>query len=144
MNLDLDFHAEVEADIFKIHEYLGVSKDFDIETGTPTAYVTYELQPEAREWGLKYISVVVRKVICSIEWEVNSLDLTDEEKQLLIKAGGTEFRNETIGGVIEIDSTVSLPFNFWVVNCDAKFKDDGGFQIDDASIDFGIMTISLS
>ena len=40
MVLDLCFNAKVEdAEINGINEYLGISKDYDIETGRPTAYI---------------------------------------------------------------------------------------------------------
>lgn len=143
MQLDLDFHAEVEADIFKIHDYMGVSKDFDIETGNPTAYVTYELQPEARIWGLKGIEVAVKKITCSIEWEVDSSELSEQEKQELINAGGTEYRNETIGGVIEIDTTKKLKDKDWVIQDQTEFQSDGSLSIDEVRIDLDLMCIGL-
>lgn len=144
MNLDLDFHAQVEADIFKIHEYLGVSKDFDIETGTPTAYVTFELQPEAREWGIKYISVWVKKITCSIEWEAESSELSEQGKQKLINVGGTENRNETITGIIDIDSSKKFKGKEWNINCNVEFKADGGLQINDVQIDMEFIDITVS
>lgn len=135
------FTAQVEdTDIWGINEFLGVSKDFDIETGKPTLYVDYELEPEAREWGIKTIYVHIRKIAASIEWYVVPDDLTEDQKAELIKAGGTEYNNGNIEGVIEIDTSIK---EMDITN-EATFADDGRFTFDNCEIDLKKNTITLS
>lgn len=140
-----NFKATIEdTDIWGINSYLGISKDFDIETGKPTVYVSFELEPEARDWGIKSIYVFVSNVKCSVEWETDSLDLNEEEKAQLIAAGGTEYRNETIGGTIEIDTFEKLKGKEWEITNECKFESDGQFMFGNCEIDFDKMTITLT
>ncbi len=141
---DLQFSAKVDdADITGINELLGVSRDIDIDCGNPTVYIKYELEIEAREWGIKNICVSPREVTVSIEWEVSTYDLTDADKELLIKAGGTEYRNKTIGGIVEIDSRLALNGKAWTIDNETTFEDDGAFAIDNVCIDLETCSITL-
>jgi len=145
MVLELDFKAKVEkAEIYGINEYLGISKDYDIETGYPTAYIEYELQPEARGWGIKSISIVPTKIRCSIGWEVDCWEMSAEEIEMFVKAGGKEYGsgyNHTVSGNIEIETNC---VDGWTVGNDTEFHPDGAVSIDNVVIDLSDRTITLS
>jgi len=140
MVLDLDYSTKVaDTEIYGLNQYLNVSKDIDIDVSRPTSYIDYELQPEAREWGIKSIYVFIKKLTVSIAWEVSTEDLSDEEKESLIKAGGIEFRN-TIEGTIEIDTTD----NKWDITTEVEFEKDGALSISEVYIELSDKTITVS
>lgn len=145
MVLDLCFNAKVEdAEINGINEHLGISKDYDIETGKPTAYIDYELQPEARNWGIKSISIVPTKIRCSIEWEVDCWEMSAEEIEMFVKAGGKEYGsgfNHTVSGTIEIETNC---VDGWEIDNEIEFQSDGAFSIDNVSVELHAKVITLS
>ena len=145
MVLDLCFNAKVEdAEINGINEYLGISKDYDIETGRPTAYIDYELQPEARDWGIKSISIVPNKIRCSIDWEIDCWEMSQEEIAMFVKAGGKEYGsgyNHTVSGTIGIETNC---VDEWTVDNETEFQSDGAVSIDNVIIDLSDRTITLS
>jgi hypothetical protein len=133
--MDFEFTAKVDdIEISGINEYLKVTKDVEIDTGKPTAYVKYYLDIEAREYGIKSISAIVTNVTMSIEWETNTEDLTDQDKVQLSAAGGREYRNCTTGGTIEIDVNIS----------DKVFSLESEMEFKDSSIYPDLVTIDLS
>jgi len=145
MVLDLDFKAKVEkAEINGINKFLGIPKDWDIETGYPTAYIEYELQPEARDWGIKGIYICIKKISVSIEWEVDCWEMSEEDIAMFVKAGGKEYGsgyNHTVSGTIEIETNC---VDGWEVDNETEFQPDGAVSIDNVSIDLSDRTITLS
>lgn len=122
MTLGLGFHAAIkDTDVYGINDFIGVSKDIDIETGSPTAYVDYLLQPEARDWGIKHISVIVKRVVASVEWETD------------VKIG-----------IVEVDSSQELNGKKWTIDCEVTFEDDGALSINNVEIDLSSMTVTVS
>lgn len=143
MVLELDnYKTEIkDVDVSSINEFLNVSKDFDINIEETIVDVDYELQVEARKWGIKYICVVPTLITCRIDWEVFTDDFTEEEKQLFINAGGKEYtHNNTICGCIEITTADSS----WNVESKVEFESDGGLSISDISIDLVKKEITIS
>lgn len=145
MVLDLDFKAKVEkAEIYGINEFLKIPKDYDIETGYPTAYIEYELQPEARDWGIKGIYICIKKVSVSIEWEIDCWEMSAEEIAMFVNAGGKEYGsgyNHTVGGTIEIKTNC---VDGWKIENETEFQSDGAVSINNVSIDLSDRTITLS
>lgn len=145
MVLELDFKAKVEkAEIYGINEHLGISKDYYIETGYPTAYIEYELQPEAREWGIKGIYICIKKVSLCIEWEIDCWEMSAEEIAMFVNAGGKEYGsgyNHTVSGTIEIETNC---VDGWEIDNEIEFQSDGAFSIDNVSIELPVKTITLS
>ncbi len=140
MENEFNFSTKIEpAEINGINKYLGIDSDIDIEYGRPTATVKYELEFEAREWGLKYIAVNVKKVTATIEWETDCEFLSDADKEALTKAGGIEMRNETFAGTIEIEATIVN----WEIENEAEFESDGGFKMDYITINVADKTITI-
>lgn len=145
MVLDLDFKAKVEkAEIHGINQFLGISKDYDIETGYPTAYIEYELQPEARDWGIKGIYICIKKISVCIEWEVDCWEMPEQDIEMFVKAGGKEYGsgyNHTVSGTIEVETNC---VDGWEVENETEFQPDGAVSIDNVSIDLSDRTITLS
>lgn len=145
MALSLSFNTSVEAEIYGINEYLGVPKDYDIETDNPTVYIDYELQPEARSWGIKSISIVPTKIRCIIEWDVDCLGMSESEIAMLLKSGGKEYKanySHTVSGIIEIET--SCLDDDWKIDNSVEFRPDGAVSIDSVEIDLSERTITLS
>lgn len=144
MALDLKFSAKVEdAEIYGINEYLGISKDLDIETGRPDAYIDYELQIEARDWGIKNISIVPNKFRCSIEWEIDCWEMSKADIEMFVKAGGKEYGscyNHTVSVTIEIETNC---LDGWDVRNETEFEPDGAVSIDNVCIDLSCRNITL-
>lgn len=142
--LDCEYKTDIDdATVYGLSKVFGVP-DVDIDTGKQTAYVDWKLEPEARSWGVKSISIYATKVVCSVEWEVYTDDLTEEEKAKLIAAGGREYRNDTIGGTIEVVSNEKWNGNEWKIDSDFGLSEGGMCCPQDAEIDFESMTITIS
>lgn len=143
MVLELDsYKTEIkDADVSGINEFLNVSNDFDINIDETIVNVDYELQVEARKWGIKYICVVPTLITCRIDWEVSTDELKEEEKQIFIVAGGKEYiHNNTICGCIEFTTTDIS----WKVESEVEFGSDGGLSISNTSIDLVKKLITVS
>jgi len=142
---ELSFTANVaESNIYGINQYLGASNDLDIDTGKPIFGVSFELDIEARRWGIKCIDVTVRKIVGTIDWEVCCDELSEADKSILIAAGGVEMRNDTICGTIEIDSTLKVNDRYWEVENNATFGESGTFGFEEISVDLSHLSITLS
>ena len=93
--LECDYQTLVnDCTVYGLNNFFGVPT-VDIDTGKPKCYVNWVLEPEARRWGIRSISVYATRVVTTIEWEVYTEDLTKEEKDTLIIAGGKEYQNGT-------------------------------------------------
>lgn len=128
--------------------------EFDFETNT-NASVEYSITPYYKKWGIDSISILVKRVVANVEWEVSIDELSDREKAYLIHNGGTESLS-TIEGTIHIDSSIPnevslnlqiLKVKFlktdWQVIDERAFADDGGFTFDELTIDFTNFTLTL-
>ncbi|MES2515939.1 MAG: hypothetical protein V4580_17430 [Bacteroidota bacterium] len=142
----LDFRASFpqhqSIDIVGINSHLGVSRDFDISTTPYTVYVDYKLIPNMRNWGLDSIDVKPSIITTVIDWEIDTEDMTQADKDLFIKAGGKEY-SDNISGSIDVDSMVRMKDKAWTIKCETHFKRDGSFAIDNIEIDFQTLTITL-
>lgn len=143
--MTLDFKAKVEdCSVFGLSEHFGVQDDgIDIDTPSPSSDVEFELQPDANNSGIRSISPIITSIKCSVNWEVSTDDLTDDDKKKLIAQGGTQFRS-TIEGTIEVDSNKPLGEKTWDVDCQLTWESDGQMLIEDVQIDFSDMTIIVS
>lgn len=145
MWLSLDFKTEVKkAEIHNVNKFLGIPKDYDIEVGYPTAHIEYELQPDVRDWGVRSISIVPTKIRCLIELEVDCYEMSNEEIEMFIKAGGKEYGsgvNHTVSGTIEIETNC---VDGWKIENGIVFQPDGAVSINGVVIDLHGRTIALS
>lgn len=142
--LDCDYESRIEdGTVEHLAKHFGLP-DLDIDCGKTTCYVEWELQPEARSWGIKSISVFATKVTASVEWEIYTDDLTEEEKAKLIANGGTEYRNGTIGGTIEVVSNQDYKGKKWEIESEIEIQEGGMICPDNVQIDFDDMSIIVS
>jgi len=132
-----------DVEVYGIHKKLGIDIAFDIDIKC-NAKVNYELQPEAREWGIKYIVVAVQKVTATIDWEIDCWEMEESEIVEFVKAGGKESKisdyNHTVSGTVEVDSTTQK----WEFDTEVEFKPDGGLSIDNLTIEFNEDKIFIS
>jgi hypothetical protein len=144
--MELSFKAPIDdVDINGLNEFLKLPKLIDTDIEKSTANVEYVLDPQLRNWGINFISVLPRRVSYTLQWTVNDAeDLSLEERAAIIAAGGIEMRNNTFEGTIEVDSKEQLNGQEWQLNCEIDFGANGSFQIDTVEIDFSKMTISLT
>lgn len=144
MLLDLDFKAKVQdVDVYGINKYLGIPSEWDIEIKKPTAYVQYELITEAREWGIKGISILIKKIAFCIEWEVDCWEMEEKDIAMFVKVGGTEYGhdyNHNVSGSFELEINTT---DDWKVENGVVFRTDGALSIDTLTIELSTKTITL-
>lgn len=139
----IDFATPIDdVNVYGLPKLLGIPK-LDVDAGNITCFIEWRLGVEARSWGIKSIDVHVTKVTALFEWEVYAGDLTEEEKAKLIAAGGREYRNNTIGGTIEVVSSEKWNGSEWKIDSDFGLSEDGMCCPQDAEIDFEAMKINI-
>lgn len=142
--LNCDYKTIIEdGGVFGLDKYLGIPT-IDIDIEKPTCYVDWLLEPEIRSWGIKSICVYATKITASIEWEVNVGDLSVEDKNILIAANGKIYGNETISGIIEVDSRKECNGKKWTIESDFVMEEDGLCRPQDVEINFENMMIIVS
>jgi len=142
--LNCDYQTTIDDGVvFGLNKCLGIP-NVDIDIQKPTCYVDWLLVPEVRSWGIKSISVYATKIIASVEWEVFIEDLNEEEKAVLIAANGRQYGNETISGLIEVDTREEWNGNKWTIESDFRMEEDGMCKPVDVEIDFKNMKIIVS
>jgi len=119
-----------------INEFLGVSKDVDISEHADLV-IDWQLRPYIRSYGIECILPEVLRVSGIIEWETEVEYLSETEINILREAGGTEYINGTMGGIITIDSALQ----HWQIGNELEFEINGGISIDEIEIDFEDKTI---
>lgn len=125
--------------IYNINKYLNIPNDICVDFESKTATIEYEFQFEDRSWGLKYIAINYKKVVCKIEWFVDCFKMDAEKIALLVKAGGIESGsgyNHMVAGSFSLT-------DLNIVN-EVEFKPDGMFYISEADIDLSKNSIVLS
>jgi len=114
----------------------------DIDTYKPTATIYWELQPEARERGIKGIGIVINRVTCDVEWNVDSEGYTDEEKLILLNYGSRDSQLNFEGN-IELDSKTLFDDKDWDISHELEFASDGAIMPEEVEIDFETMKITV-
>ena len=138
---DLSFSAKVESkdiSVWNINKYFGLP-DVDFNTYAASADVNFDVEIEARSWGIKDISVIVMRVVITIPWSVYAEDVTEEEKAILLANGGKEYRNGGIEGEMVIDNTLD---NSWTIEDELSIE-EGMVCVGNIEIDFEDKTITV-
>lgn len=128
---------------FYTGNFASFLKVSDVDCNQASAIIYWELEVEARERGIKYISISVTKVIIEIEWYYNIEDTSIEDQKKLIDAGGREMMNGNIEGSFTIDSTKPVNGKEWTVKEEFYFEKDGGIMPEKIQIDFETLTITI-
>jgi len=82
----MDFTTKLttlDIDIYGINKFLELDNDIDVSIESATATIYWSLEMDAREWGVKDLSVIINKVTIGIEveyWEGN-----DDESDKIYK-----------------------------------------------------------
>lgn len=143
---EFSFTTELDnGDIYGLNRILKVP-EVDIDCGRPKGTVKWHLEFDARERGIKGISIVIDSFTCEMEWEVSGVeDLSAEEKALLIGAGGTENLIGTISQYEEINSNAKYREREWKIDSsEFNFYGDGQCMPSDYEIYFEEMIIKIS
>lgn len=130
-------------DIWYFVNALKIPTHVDVDFGNPSVTIEWCLQPDAREYGMKDISVFIKRVTGTIEWTADTEYLTDDEKKALIDAGGKQYVY-SVDGVVEVDSSVELGGRKWTVISKVEFGESGSCCLENCEIDFLNMTITIS
>jgi hypothetical protein len=130
-------HKWQEVDIENLSKKLGV-EDADFDTSSVSATVKFYTEMEARDYGIKSISVIVTEVSFSLNWQMDLEYLSPEEQQKLIDAGG----QKTHGGLIE-GSISTTTDDSWDIVSELKVKEDGALSVDNVTIDLTGRTITV-
>jgi hypothetical protein len=84
----MDFTTKLEKrdiDINGLHLFLELEKDIDIDIESATATIYWSLEIDAREYGIKDISAIIRKVDIGVEVEYYEYDDSGEESDKIYK-----------------------------------------------------------
>lgn len=123
-------HTDKDISITGLSCYLHTS---NVDYHNRTAEVTYDLDIEHREWGIKSITHVPVRFTASIEWVAYIDDLTISEVNNLLAYGHASFDSDVIIGTITIDTATDPS---WEVIMEVEFRVDGSFMINEIEIDF--------
>lgn len=153
MTLDLDFRAEVDVsscDVRGANEYFQVEKknEFDFDFEKATAYVDFELVPDAKNYGIRGIDISVKKITCSLNWYVEITEETTPEEKAFLETIGTLYESQWHGtkveGVIEIDTTKKFNGKDWHITTSVEFTPSGGCTIESVEINLHEASIEIS
>lgn len=125
---------------YSINTYFNLREDVDIEI-TPSATVYFSVEPEYAEWGIKSMNAIVSRVTFYLCWSCDAEYLTEEEKTILIAAGGKEYNNNTIEGSISLDTNEDQALT---IEYTLEFSKDGSLSMDALQIDFKTKVITVN
>ncbi len=131
-------YGEKYVSIEGLEKYFGIDNDF-FHSIRPDVVIDWELRTYSRSWGLECMTPEVTRVTGVIDWSIDSEYLTEFEKEKLIAMGGVLYRDDTIGGILTIDSVEQ----HWQVGNDLVFDKTGGIGVNEVEIDFGERSILI-
>lgn len=131
----------VETSVYDIYKSFGMLEDI-LTCNAYQTKVYWELQPEARERGIKSISIIVYRVTTTIEWSVYPGDCTPEEYDILKQNGGDLLANGDIEGIIELDIS-NADRQGWGLSHELEFATDGAIMPYECEINFNDKTITI-
>lgn len=127
-----DYSAKIKnVYVFNINAYFG-TQGIDFITDIDNATVDFHYDAKAKQWGIYSLTMVIDKIVAEINWYVDTYELNDQQKDILIKLGGVENRNDTISGTIKIDSTKDK----WEIDNEVEIQENGAYLISDLEFDF--------
>ncbi len=139
MNFETKIDSDMSVELWGIQEWLKVPTAEETD-GTCTGTVLWTVEMDERQYGISDADIAIAGLDATIEWNCSTESLSEEEKQLLIAAGGTEMRNDCIEGSFEISTVTDL----FEVEHELEFKPDGQLFITNVRIDFKDRSITIS
>lgn len=120
-----------------------LKNSINADASITSCVVEWEAQFELREWGIKSISVAIKKVTAIVSWSVDIEGMTEEQKQPYFKLGGTENeRKGIIEGEIELDSDKEIDGNKWEIKSSVGVHDSSIYP-NSIEVDLKKMTIEI-
>ena len=116
------YEVDIESsdiDLYYVDQYFGVKSG--VIDATAKLNIEYSLEPEVRKWGIKSIYIHIKNVYGTISWDAYADDLTEEDRQKLIKKGGKIYK-DMIEGEIEFSLAV---YKDWSLDHSLEFDTDG-------------------
>jgi hypothetical protein len=142
MNNEWTFTTKVDASCYNLAKAFALPElDFDISK--PELTVKWGIEWEARERGLKGAVIYVLDVYGTLYWEVLGDELTESDKQALVAIGGSEMRDGSLCGQIDVENTIPFRGKKWEYDIDFEFSSDGGCMPSDVEIDFETRKITV-
>jgi hypothetical protein len=118
----------VDLDIYHIEAVVGnPDPNDDIETSENKCSVVWEIEPEMRNWGIKWMGVSIKNIVTTIHWYIEEYDE---------KTYNTYTKNS---GDIEFQLTPE-----WEIVNDLEFQKDGQIYPTSVQIDFARKIVNVS
>lgn len=121
-----------ELDVYHINYYLGLPQDVDVEcyksNNTTTSHIKWTANIEERSWGIKSIIGYTTSLEINILWEINGLDLTNEQRAHLFERHHGFVNGQYFCGIITL--------NYDSFNVVDAFDYNGQLMINQVDIDF--------
>ena len=143
--LTLDFITRVEdVTTYGLAESLGISTvDIDDYNRENHMFVKWELDAVAKDWGIKHMSPIVKRVKGSIYWTASKFDLSNSEEKVLNTIGAQD-QDVYFVGTIDINSDEEWKGKPWKIEVEFEMENGGTCYPTEVYVDFVKMTITIS
>lgn len=148
--MELQFEDELkdnEIYLLDINKYFGTN--YDVDDDKKTAKVKFNVDIEARSWGIKSISLYVTSVYFELDWTVEVEKKDEEEIKNLKNNGGKvieSYEKSIDEDTIIIEGTLIIDTNKdkeWEINSDIEMNDDT-LSVSNLEINFENKKIEIS
>lgn len=138
----LEFNTQLPAkdvDVYGLEEMIfGRDSNVSLDLDATYTKIYWTLTPDLRDYGVRGLDLSIQKVNATIVYSVHEDDLTQTEKDALIKLGGVvNTYNYQIEGKIELSDYA------FVIKSKFGFDPSGYCEPSAAEIDFVKMTIEV-
>ncbi len=130
--MKMEFKSEVFGVIYGFHRIYGI----DINAKVDKVNIDWNVDVDARCWGIKEIAINITNVRGIVEWEVEASEISEEDKKKLVDIGGVEYNNGLISGEIQINNNEEFFGKKWTVENKMTLTDDGRCAPYSVEIDF--------
>jgi len=148
--MEFQFEDELkdnEIYLLDINKYFGTN--YDVDDDKKTAKVKFNVDIEARSWGIKSISLYVTSVYFELDWTVEVEKKDEEEIKNLKNNGGKvieSYEKSIDEDTIIIEGTLIIDTNKdkeWEINSDIEMNDDT-LSVSNLEINFENKKIEIS
>lgn len=138
------YTSELKGSISNIESYLNIQDNIDDVTATTK--VSWDLDIDARSWGIKSIDISVPKVVCSVEWFAENGDYSYLSNNAIdvLTAAGYKNSNGDFEGIIEIDSAEKINGKEWTIEVEKGDYSWDSLMPREVEVDFKEMKIKVS
>lgn len=116
-------------------------RDLDISITDSNIRVDWDIELEAREWGVKSMIISVKSVYGNIGWEISEDELSESDiKHITEATGGVHYNNGSISGSVALSSRID---GFTIIDKDFTVKSDTVYP-EEVEINFKTKTVTIS